>query len=97
MANSKVYCRTTAKDVLSFYIKHNNERYFLFSQNYKRGVHQYFANGVSLNKAIDYSGAKSDFSIERTMDKLPKYIKYIEKEYEISIFNQTDRIYKKSA
>ena len=41
MANT-IYCETTAKGVQSFFINANGETHFLFSQNFRRGVKEYF-------------------------------------------------------
>ena len=69
----------------------SGEIHYLFSQNYRRGVNNYFQNGVRINNAIDFSRAKGDRAIIRTMEKLPSYIKYIEREYEIEVLRKTAR------
>lgn len=86
-----IYCQSTSHDVHSFYLTVNGEKYFLFSQNYRKGVHGFYSKGVLLNDAIDYSRAGRDIAIVRTMKKIRMYIKYIEKEYGIEVLNQTKR------
>ena len=84
-----ISCKATAKGVHSFYMTFGGEDFFLFNQNYRRGVEEFYANGVELNQAMRISLAHHDSAIIRTMEKLPSYIKYIEKEYGIAVLNQT--------
>ena len=74
-----------------FYIRVDGNDYFLFRQPYRKGVKEYFGNGVHLNKALKNNWNKLDRAILRTIDKLPSYIKYIEKEYGLVILEQTKR------
>ena len=84
-----IYCTPTAKGIHSFYIEVRGKIHFLFSQNYRRGVNKYFRDGVRLGEAFNFSRAKGDNAIKRTMEKLPSYIKYIEREYDLEILRQT--------
>ncbi|MCR5665185.1 MAG: hypothetical protein K6G01_00010 [Eubacterium sp.] len=86
-----IYCKTTAKGTHSFYLVFAGEEYYLFSQDYRKGVFEYYRNGVELNKAMQRSKAHYDTAILKTMDKLPIYIKYIEREYDIVVLEQTKR------
>lgn len=40
---------------------------------------------------MKYSRAHNDSAIIKTMDKIPMYIKYVEREYEIEVFERTKR------
>ena len=84
-----IYCRATDKGIHTFYLKSEGHDYYLFRQNYRRGVDEYFKGGVILERAIDFGKSRQNEAIQRTMQKLPSYIKYIEKEYEIQILNKT--------
>lgn len=86
-----IYCKPIQKGIHSFYLATNSNEYFLFNQNYRKGVQYYFGKGVTLNHAINFSKSNGDTAIIKTMSKLPIYIKYIEKEYEITILNQTKK------
>lgn len=86
-----IYCRPTAQGIHSFYILTGDSEFFLFNQNYRKGVHSYFSKGVRLDEACDYSKANRDSAVIKTMNKLPTYIKYIEREYGITILNQTKK------
>ena len=89
---AKIYCKTTQKGIHSFYLLQEGNEYFLFSQKYRKGVQEYFGRGgVYFDQSRNYAKSHNDAAIIRTMNKLPIYIKYIEKEYEIAVFNQTKK------
>ena len=89
MTNNGIFCKVTDKGMHSFYLYHNGEIFFLFSQDYRKGVHQYFFKGVPFQEAVNFSKAYNDHSLEHTMVKIPLYIKYIEKEYDIAVYRKT--------
>lgn len=84
-----VYCVPAAKGVHAFYLKDGEKSFFLFSQNYRKGVQRYFSRGVSVDAATDFSRAHGDSALMRTMSKLPAHIRYVEKEYGIAVLRQT--------
>jgi hypothetical protein len=86
-----IYCKSTVQGIHSFFLLTREREYFLFSQNYRKGVHEYFSKGVLLDDARNYSKSNRDSALIRTMKKLPMYIKYIEKEYGIVVLNQTKK------
>jgi hypothetical protein len=88
---TKIYCKTTAKDTQSFYLEHEGETHFLFSQEYRKSVKAYYGTGVSLNEALNNPRGGKDHALRKTMEKLPSYIKYIEKEYGFAVLEQTIR------
>ena len=86
-----VYCKTDDKAQQHFYVCFKGDSYYLFSQDFRRGVQNYYENGVSIGKAIDCSRAKFDSAITRTMRKILPHIRYVEKEYNLQILNRTKR------
>lgn len=74
-----------------FYLVIGQDRYFLFKQPYRKGVQEYFGNGVSIEKAFNHSWNKLDRAVLRTIDKIPQYIRYVEREYGISVLKQTKK------
>ncbi len=86
-----IYCELTDRGEHLFYLAVGGEDYFLFSQDYRKGVQAYFSKGVALEQSMKYSKAHNDSALERTMTKLPMYIKYIEKEYEIEVLEKTKK------
>ena len=85
-----IYCKEKTKGMHSFYIiADTGLEYFLFSQSYRKDVQNYFVKGVRLEQARNFAKSNKNSAIMRTMQKLPMYIKYVEKEYDIEIFEQT--------
>ena len=86
-----IYCKPTGKGVHSFFMHVGAQEFFLFSQAYRKCVAEYFGKGVYLSEAMKHSRAHFDTAISRTMDKLPAYIKYIEREYDIEVLTRTKK------
>lgn len=86
-----IYCKTAEKTVHSFFIINEGQVYYLFSQDYRKGVQAFYHKGVRLDESMDFSKAHNDAAIERTMSKIPMYIKYVEKEYGIEVLERTKK------
>lgn len=86
---STVYCVVSDKGKHSFYLEQDNSKYYLFTQSYRKSVQNYYGRGVILDEAVNFNRSKHDSAIINTMEKLPSYIKYIEKEFEISVLKKT--------
>jgi len=97
MKNPRIYCVMVYdehKDQAyhDFYIKYENKDYFLFRQKYRKGIKEYFGyNGVTLTRAFKNHWNKLDTAVVRTIDKIPIYIRYIEKEYDLAILERTKK------
>ena len=85
---AKVMCRTVEKGQQAFFVKVDRKEYFLFQQEFRKSVKDFFQNGVSVNATNNYSSAHST-AVRRTLDKLPSYLHYIEKEYDVEIYEKT--------
>ena len=88
-----IYCKPTAKGIHSFYLIMGTEEFFLFSQSYRKGVEEYYGRGVRIDEAIKHSRAHKDSAITRTMDKIPMYVKYVEREFDIRVLDSTKKRY----
>lgn len=86
-----IYCKPTDKGVHSFYLLVGTEEFYLFSQAYRKGVDEYYGKGVRIDESMKYSRAHNDSAIIKTMDKIPMYVKYIEKEYGIEVLEKTKK------
>ncbi len=84
-----INCKKNALGGHNFYITHDGKKYYLFSQNYHRGVNIYFEKGVSLENVMNVKTAHRDHCVIKTMAKMKPYINYIEKEYNIKILDTT--------
>ena len=87
----RIYCRTNVYQMHDFFLKYHGTTYYLFTQKFRRGVDNYYSNGVLLDKAIDHSLGKSDCAVHRTMEKLRMFIRYVEKENDIIVLKKTRR------
>lgn len=85
---AKIYC-IVKNSFLDFYVSCNGEKYYLFQHKYRKGVYKFYCNGIILDDAIKFSKSHYDTAIMKVMEKIPLYIAYIEKEYNISIMNKT--------
>lgn len=86
---AQIYCKPTDKGVHSFFLMAEGQEYYLFKQNYRKGVQSYFGRGIRVDEAYDFSKARKDSAIIRTLSKLPAHIRYIESEYGIAVLKQT--------
>lgn len=89
---AKVFCKTVAKGTQSYFVNVEGKNYFLFSQNFRKSNKEFFAKGVSIDKLNDYSCVHST-SVKKTLDKLHTYLRYIEKEYNVSIYSKRAKNY----
>lgn len=90
---AKIFCKTVAKGQQAFYLTVNGGKYFLFQQNYRVSNKEFFKNGVSINQINDYSKVHSQ-SVRNTLDKLPAYLRYIEKEFGVAIYEKSKTLMK---
>lgn len=87
----KIQCVTTDKGIHSFYMILDDAKYYLFSQAFKRGVHELYRNGIDYNDAINHAKSHHDRAINKTMEKIPIYVEYVEKEYGIRFLEKTKK------
>ncbi|MBO7215081.1 MAG: hypothetical protein J6V66_06265 [Clostridia bacterium] len=82
-----IYCRTVAKGVQAFYVEVERKRYFLFNQKYYAGVRNCFRKGIDFN-LLSSACKSNNFAVRRTANKLKNYLKYIENEYCVVIYDK---------
>ena len=85
-----VFCKTTAKATQSFFVNVHGRDYFLFNQNFRKSNKEYFRNGVNIHELGNFSSAHSS-AVRKTLDKLPTYLRYVEKEYDVAIYNKPQK------
>ena len=85
-----IYCKTVAKGVQAFYLNLENKEYFLFDQKYYRGVRDFFSHGRDLSE-LSLASSYHNMAVRRTATKLPAYLKYMEKELGVVIYDKKDR------
>lgn len=67
------------KQNLDFYLHSNNGEFYLFSQDYSKGVYEYFKNGRSVNEIRKFDKWNKNPRLNKTIERLPKQIQYVEK------------------
>ena len=85
---AKVFCKTVAKGRQAFYVNANGKEYFLFEQDFRASNKKFFRKGYYLTDKVDYSKIIST-AVRNTLSKIPIYVKYIEAEYGIAIYEKT--------
>lgn len=86
-----IYCKKKNQGTHSVYLRVEEGTFFLFHQNYRKSVQTYFAKGVTINQAMDFSKTHRDVALRRTMEKMPMYITYVEKEQNLVILRKTEK------
>lgn len=90
---AKIFCKTVAKGKQSFYVTVEGKRYYLFTQDYRASNKEFFQNGVCISEINNFGGVHST-AVKKTLDKLPSYIRYIEIEFGVAIFEKTKKAQK---
>ena len=68
MATPKVYCEINDKGMDAFYlIASNNDYIWLFNQDHRNGVYNYFRRPRTISEATDHSKAFKDGGLRRTI------------------------------
>lgn len=86
--NYRIYCKTTAKSIQSYYLSIDKQSIFLFSQAFRKSNKKVYEKGVYLFD-LKKLRKNSSFSVSRTAEKIPAYIHYIEQYFGIDILNKT--------
>ncbi len=84
-----IYCKPTSQGIHSFYLVSDGREFLLFCQNYRKGVQNYFGKGVTIEQALAYAKSNGDTAVIKSMDKIPSYLRYLEKEYGIVVLKKT--------
>lgn len=88
---TKVFCEVSRQGVHSLYLLFEGKRYYLFSQNYRKSVQDFFSNPVPLNETMDFSKAHHDTALMKTFSKISIYGQYVEKEQGIEVYEKTKK------
>ena len=57
---------------------------YLFSQRFSKGVYDFFCRGRSITEIFGYKNWNYNPRLDKTITKLPMYVKYALKEYDES-------------
>lgn len=76
---------TKHNDFINFYMTFKKVKLYLFSQQFTKGVYEYFKNGRSENEIRAFKRWGKNPRLDKTLSKIPKYKKYALKEADIRI------------
>ena len=79
-------------DVMNFYLENEYGTYYLFTQKYTPGVYNYFRNGRRESEIRAFRGWEKNPRLDKTIEKLPMYVKYVMREYVAKDMEHTSRI-----
>ena len=85
----KIYCTNPEPGQLNFYAEAVGNTYCLFSQPYRSGVERVFSKGIYLTELNNTKFHKYDACVSKTVEKLPAYLRYINKEYDLGLFRNS--------
>lgn len=90
----KIYCKNENRGKLAYYVSVDNRDYFLFEQSYRKSNKECFRNGIFLDDLKRYR--TQGRSMQNVIEKILPYLKYIEKEFDLTLFRRTERKKSKS-
>lgn len=65
---------------LNFYLILKEERFYLFTQDFSKGVYNFFRNGKTEEQVRAYNKWNNNKRLDKTIEKIPMYIRYVMKE-----------------
>lgn len=68
-------------NTLNFYLTNQYGTYYMFTQAYTPGVYDYFRRGRSENEIRSFRNWNQNPRVDKTIEKLPGYIRYVMREY----------------
>ncbi len=68
------------REKLHFYLIAGGKRYYLFTQNFSKGVWQFFQGGRSENELLNFRSWRKNPRLDKTIEKIPMYTRYVLRE-----------------
>ena len=65
---------------LHFFLNADEGRFFLFSQNFSKGVYSFFKKGKSEIEIKTFKKWNRNPRLDKTIEKIPLYMRYVRKE-----------------
>ena len=85
---AKIYSRTTAKGVQTYYLTDGKKEYCLIRSNYRKSNMVFFSRARSIGEVLNARRHVSS-SVQRISVRLISMVKYIENEQGICVLKQT--------
>ena len=71
---------TKKNSKINFFLQTAEGRFFLFSQNFSKGVWQFFSKGKSESEIQTFNKWNRNPRLDKTIEKIPLYTKYVRRE-----------------
>lgn len=71
---------TKKNDKIHFYLISGGKKFYMFSQNFSKGVYEFFRSGRSEAELYNYKLWHKNPRLDKTIEKIPMYIRYVIKE-----------------
>ena len=71
---------TKKNNKLNFYLIAGGERHYLFTQDYSKGVYEFFQGGRSESELHKYKLWRKNPRLDKTIEKIPLYTRYVLRE-----------------
>lgn len=71
---------TKTKDRIHYYYIVENNRLYLFTDKFTKGLYAYFRDGKSVEEIKKHKTWRRNPRVDKTVTKIPVYIKYVMKE-----------------
>jgi len=68
---------TKKNNKLNFYLIAEGKRYYLFTQDYSKGVYEFFQAGRSEAELHKYKLWRKNPRLDKTIEKIPLYTRYV--------------------
>ena len=71
---------TKSNNKIHFYLVTGGKQYYLFSQDFSKGVYEFFRSGRSEAELHSFKLWHRNPRLDKTIEKIPMYIRYVMKE-----------------
>ena len=71
---------TKSNNKINFYLLTGGRRYYLFTQDFSKGVWNFFQSGRSEAELHKYKMWRKNPRLDKTIEKIPLYTRYVLKE-----------------
>ena len=74
------YIALKKDNMLNFYFIYAKKKYYLFTQEFSKGVYDYFRKGRAENEVRSFCKWGKNPRLDKTIEKIPMYVTYVMKE-----------------
>ena len=88
--SAKIYCRTTAKGIQTYYLTDGKRDYYLFNSTFHKSNKEFFSHGKFIQEVLAAKRHVSA-SVRRVSVRIISMVKYIEGEYGLCVLHKTEK------